>query len=273
MLTEAWAAGGWHPATQREFTDTFSPAHTIRLSSAGLVYRYGRSMRRRALPPRRLSRRPRSGPGPRWARPRRHYGKEAIAGVLGIAVDDERMPLLYSKVYEVGPGSAATPALAATDAWPAAWAAMPPFPGAHPRHGRHRQRREPVPRRRAAAVPGAHGPRGSRRSPQPGVERQDHRRGRTRGRSRRGAWGRADADAESPARGDGAACAQAQFARAVEIAGEDFVSIVKYLGNAWLPARAIVERSLRNRHQTHASGRIVLLEEQCPWKVRRASVG
>jgi len=50
------------------------------------------------------------------------------------------------------------------------------------------------------------------------------------------------------------------------------VSIVKYLGNAWLPARAIVERSLRNRHQTHASGRIVLLEDQCPWKVRQSTV-
>ena len=59
---------------QREFKDTFSPAHTIRLSSAGLIYR--------------------------------HYGHEAIAHILDLPKEDPRLAVLYTKIYEVGAGTA-----------------------------------------------------------------------------------------------------------------------------------------------------------------------
>jgi len=84
---------------QREFSDTFSPAHTIRLSSAGLVYRSDYSLSEAGNPATSLTR---ASLRTALGSPVRHYGKEAIASVLGIAVDDERMPLLYNKVYEVG---------------------------------------------------------------------------------------------------------------------------------------------------------------------------
>lgn len=53
---------------QREFKDTFSNMYTTKLSSAGLVYK--------------------------------HFGKRIIAQLLGLDVNEEKVNILYEKVYE-----------------------------------------------------------------------------------------------------------------------------------------------------------------------------
>ncbi|KNE65345.1 hypothetical protein AMAG_10987 [Allomyces macrogynus ATCC 38327] len=53
---------------QREFQDTFSPAHKIRLSSAGLVYK--------------------------------HFGARVIATLLSLAETDPRVALVHAKLYD-----------------------------------------------------------------------------------------------------------------------------------------------------------------------------
>jgi uncharacterized UPF0160 family protein len=53
---------------QRSFTDTFSPNHLTRLSSAGLVYK--------------------------------HFGKEVIAQILKVEESHPNVELLYWKIYE-----------------------------------------------------------------------------------------------------------------------------------------------------------------------------
>ncbi|KAJ3347086.1 hypothetical protein HDU91_006857 [Kappamyces sp. JEL0680] len=53
---------------QRGFAETFSPAHPIKLSSAGLVYK--------------------------------HFGKRVIASLLGWDLENSNIPLLYTKVYD-----------------------------------------------------------------------------------------------------------------------------------------------------------------------------
>lgn len=53
---------------QRGFNETFDEAHKTKLSSAGLVWK--------------------------------HFGKDILAAHLGMSVDDERVPLLYLKMYD-----------------------------------------------------------------------------------------------------------------------------------------------------------------------------
>ena len=53
---------------QREFQETFSPNHTIRLSSAGLVYK--------------------------------HFGLKVLPKVIGIAESDPNLKVLYDKIYD-----------------------------------------------------------------------------------------------------------------------------------------------------------------------------
>ena len=64
---------------------------------------------------------------------------------------------------------------------------------------------------------------------------------------------------------------QAQFLKAVAVAGEEFVSTVRHLGLAWLPARDIVAQALQTRHDVDMSGRIIRLAQRCPWKVCAAA--
>jgi uncharacterized UPF0160 family protein len=60
---------------------------------------------------------------------------------------------------------------------------------------------------------------------------------------------------------------QAQFGKAMAIAGEEFMERVRYLTTSWLPARDIVVRGMASRQDTHPSGRIVEFATGCPWKV------
>jgi hypothetical protein len=43
---------------------------------------------------------------------------------------------------------------------------------------------------------------------------------------------------------------------------------VDFYANSWLPARALVLDALEKRFQIDSSGRIILFEQVCPWKVR-----
>jgi uncharacterized UPF0160 family protein len=53
----------------------------------------------------------------------------------------------------------------------------------------------------------------------------------------------------------------------MEMAGGEFLDRVRYLGLAWLPARALVEKAMEQRLEVDTSGAILCLEHFCPWKV------
>ena len=57
-----------------------------------------------------------------------------------------------------------------------------------------------------------------------------------------------------------------QFLKAIELTGSEFASKVRYLAHSWLPARSIVESDLKSRFESHASGKIMILNSFCPWK-------
>eukprot|EP00124_Ichthyophonus_hoferi_P002625 Ihof_evm5s187 gene=Ihof_evmTU5s187 len=57
-----------------------------------------------------------------------------------------------------------------------------------------------------------------------------------------------------------------QFQRAMAMAGEEFVACVTYLTGAWLPARVLVAKCLKERFTVDPSGRIGVMESGCPWK-------
>eukprot|EP00842_Homolaphlyctis_polyrhiza_P000733 jgi/Hompol1/1660/HPOL_004941-RA len=57
-----------------------------------------------------------------------------------------------------------------------------------------------------------------------------------------------------------------QFLKAVDLTGTEFIGRVKYLGDAWLPARKVVQTALETRTQIHPSGHIIVLDQFCPWK-------
>lgn len=56
------------------------------------------------------------------------------------------------------------------------------------------------------------------------------------------------------------------------IAGEEFLSAVRYITCGWLPARSIVVEALNSRHAASPSGRIIVLSTGCPWKVKLISL-
>ena len=58
----------------------------------------------------------------------------------------------------------------------------------------------------------------------------------------------------------------AQFRKAMEMAGSEFVAAVKYYGLSWLPARKHVEEALAAAADAHPSGKIIKLPCYCPWK-------
>jgi len=59
---------------------------------------------------------------------------------------------------------------------------------------------------------------------------------------------------------------EAQFLRAVELTGSEFLDRVNYFGKAWLPARIIVEQAVASRFEVEPSGQVLVLSQFCPWK-------
>jgi uncharacterized UPF0160 family protein len=57
-----------------------------------------------------------------------------------------------------------------------------------------------------------------------------------------------------------------RFQLAKKMAGEEFLQHLRYNLESWLPARTLVEQSLRNRMEVSPSGQIILLDSCCPWK-------
>ncbi|KAG0266332.1 hypothetical protein DFQ27_009868 [Actinomortierella ambigua] len=58
-----------------------------------------------------------------------------------------------------------------------------------------------------------------------------------------------------------------QFLKAVAMTGVDLTDCIKYLGEAWLPARELVVQALERREkEVHPSGKILVLDQACPWK-------
>lgn len=57
-----------------------------------------------------------------------------------------------------------------------------------------------------------------------------------------------------------------RFLKAVEITGTEFVERVEYLAHSWLPARDIVVSCIEARTRIHPSGKIMVLDQFCPWK-------
>jgi len=58
----------------------------------------------------------------------------------------------------------------------------------------------------------------------------------------------------------------AQFAKAMAMTGEEFEDAVMRKFNIWLPARAIVESSIKDRKNVHASGEVIALKTSTVWK-------
>lgn len=56
------------------------------------------------------------------------------------------------------------------------------------------------------------------------------------------------------------------FSKASGFIGEVFVNLVKGYGESWLPAKDIVKKAFTNRHEIDPSGKIILLDQFCPWK-------
>lgn len=71
-------------------------------------------------------------------------------------------------------------------------------------------------------------------------------------------------------------CTDADFDAAFEkssaLMGEVFVNLVKGYGNAWLPARTVVEKAFDSRFDVDKSGKILKLETFCPWKEHLYSI-
>ncbi|KAJ3019854.1 hypothetical protein HKX48_001683 [Thoreauomyces humboldtii] len=59
---------------------------------------------------------------------------------------------------------------------------------------------------------------------------------------------------------------QERFMKAVAMVGAEFQDRVKYVALAWLPGRELVVKALADRKAHDADGRIIVLEQFCPWK-------
>ncbi|KAJ3118328.1 hypothetical protein HDU96_002485 [Phlyctochytrium bullatum] len=161
---------------QRGFNETFDAVHTVtKLSSAGLVYK--------------------------------HFGREAVAQVLGWEEGDERVGLVYAKVYDD---------------------LIEGFDGVDN-----------------------------------GVERYP---AEVKARYKEGTSVARRVQRLNPWWNEKGVDVNERFKKAMEITGEEFTSLVRYLGLSWLPARSMVEEGVKNRKSVHPSGRIILFDSFCPWK-------
>lgn len=55
---------------------------------------------------------------------------------------------------------------------------------------------------------------------------------------------------------------------AVALTGGEFSDKLNFIANAWLPARELVVSALNCKKVVHPSGRILIFERACPWKVK-----
>ena len=62
------------------------------------------------------------------------------------------------------------------------------------------------------------------------------------------------------------AYSNAQFAKAMELAGGEFLEALQYYGTTWLPGREPVAQALASRFNVHPSGLIIQLPCYAPWK-------
>jgi uncharacterized UPF0160 family protein len=58
----------------------------------------------------------------------------------------------------------------------------------------------------------------------------------------------------------------ANFEKAKEYVGKEFLDKIFYYASVWWPARSIVRDAVNNRLKVHKSGEILELERICPWK-------
>uniref|UniRef100_A0A3Q3LYS5 Myg1 exonuclease n=1 Tax=Mastacembelus armatus TaxID=205130 RepID=A0A3Q3LYS5_9TELE len=57
------------------------------------------------------------------------------------------------------------------------------------------------------------------------------------------------------------------FRKAMKMVGEEFMDRLDFYQSSWLPARAVVEEAVKERHKVDPSGEIVLFSQcGCPWK-------
>jgi len=56
-----------------------------------------------------------------------------------------------------------------------------------------------------------------------------------------------------------------QFLKAMNLVGEDFLSVANFYLKSWLPARTLVQHSLDQRYEIDETGSIIYLESLCPW--------
>ncbi|CAD5223705.1 unnamed protein product [Bursaphelenchus okinawaensis] len=57
-----------------------------------------------------------------------------------------------------------------------------------------------------------------------------------------------------------------KFEEAMKVVGTIFRDKVLYIHKSWMPARKIVEDAVNSRFDVHESGRVIVLEQCCPWK-------
>jgi uncharacterized UPF0160 family protein len=69
----------------------------------------------------------------------------------------------------------------------------------------------------------------------------------------------------NPAWNDTKADIEAQFKKATEVAGTEFVERVNFCGKHWLPAREIVQQAMQTRQTYRPEGDVLLLHQACPW--------
>lgn len=59
---------------------------------------------------------------------------------------------------------------------------------------------------------------------------------------------------------------QVAFEKAKTAAGAELVDCILYYATVWWPARSIVDEAIKKRFDVHPSGKIIELEQFCPWK-------
>ncbi|EGD81426.1 MYG1 protein [Salpingoeca rosetta] len=58
----------------------------------------------------------------------------------------------------------------------------------------------------------------------------------------------------------------AQFKKAMNLVGQEFLEVLNHYNDVWLPARKHVVNALSTRKEVDKSGEIIVFEQACPWK-------
>ncbi|KAJ7786345.1 metal-dependent protein hydrolase [Mycena metata] len=58
----------------------------------------------------------------------------------------------------------------------------------------------------------------------------------------------------------------AQFAKASQLTGEEFVGKLSYYANSWLPARDLLVQAVKSSKQIDPTGKIIVFDQFLPWK-------